>query len=149
MGNSLLFQDTVLLHIVISIYEFVHCLIPWNLTHPQGNMPELPRHRVGVHPLPPPLPPPHPTPQKKREKCTSKNSEEINFPSRSMKSSLIKKPAFLNQKCKSNLAPDDLKLVLNSMSRKKTLQTRIMMSCGTNSLMKVRIWLRITGISSI
>ena len=67
MGNSLLFQDTVLLHIVISIYEFVHCLIPWNLTHPQGNMPELPRHRVGVHPLPPPLPPPTP-PHKKNEK---------------------------------------------------------------------------------
>ena len=30
-------------------------------------MPELPRHRVGVHPPPPPLPP-HPTPQKKKEK---------------------------------------------------------------------------------
>ena len=35
MGNSLLFQDT-LLHIVISIYEFVHCLIPLNLTHPHA-----------------------------------------------------------------------------------------------------------------
>ena len=30
-------------------------------------MPELPRHRVGVHPPPPPLPP-YPTPQKKKEK---------------------------------------------------------------------------------
>ena len=30
-------------------------------------MPELPRHRVGVHPTPPPLPPP-PHPTKKKEK---------------------------------------------------------------------------------
>ena len=30
-------------------------------------MPELPRHRVGVHPPPPPLPT-NPTPQKKKEK---------------------------------------------------------------------------------